>query len=895
MPRNIILVLIALFLLFLIAISCSGKTNPISSEKIRNLPGDTHPGPNSNYNPAKWSSATVPFWVLSGSINTQRQSARLDPVRSPLAIGDMFDADITQFLLKNPCADCVKISGVGLDSSGTQLIMKLQVKHPFENIAKRPDLHAFDVRAILQTGESIGYNRITSDLNGDGVAYQSEAIYPGGNYVTNADGFTTHFNTGRFSTNCHPFKRFFVNPSTGHFDPNNPSGHNVMKVGSPWETQEFHIDISKAPSYIEFDLIIDASYAQSATFATRSNPMYYLPAYNRKEAWSVETSIADNKLAGGDTQTFADIEVRVKDWQAGAIVNASYPDCQLSEIPYESNVKEVVIDIPGVNSTSFDSVVTPVSGAGSDSDPYVFLIRIHNDLAAAEGSYTGLAAVRDDLYLLQGPSGIPEGRGGFPEAKPDIRDYTAYAYFTIDVGEGVINPPPPPGDIEINGPTTVFVGETIQLTASTGITPADFEWSTDSTDIELVGSTTDETVQIKGISPSASLGSARVNVGLTGGEAAAGYFDLTCWSLEFDNPSTARSQYVNLDGGGQNGRTLTLQLSIVPSGMGEKQITWSFVDPDEPSQPSAVDESMEYETDTNGDDNRGAEDPGFGNNLTGTNPDTYVATTQSGSAQAPFIVSMFGGDNYIIKACPDGVSASLAVESPVITVWRWIDVPVYSMESSSGTDYYYQPYYAAASDLFADGYVHVNATVAQGGLPYNSGGASDGAVALDAPAFWPVTEVPIINYLLSNSNAIEGWHKVNMCGFRKFGNPAPAGVNPENVLGIAWSYWQNPEPDPFHFMYYNYFFVCTGRITDFFGSSDEAELHVFVHEFAHTMGLPHNNLEEGDTGHDPFYPNYKWTGGLGVMSATTSQPINNKFSRAELDFLRGAYDGPYFY
>ena len=890
--RLFIRLLIVALLIIAAIIGCSKKrSNPIFGD-IPN-PDQNQPSGDLIAGLSDHSSLNIPLWIYSGRVDMLRNTASITPIRSASQIGDMFDSDITQFLLKNPCTDCVKLSGVGLDSTGN-VVLDFKIKHPFDNISKRPDLHVFDVRAIFQSAATGSAMRITSDLNGDSNVEPSEYIRPSGNFIINADGSTTHFNTGQFTGNCHPYIRFFENPSTATFDPANPSGHNVMKVGDSWETQSFIIDTSIAPSTFQFNLVVDASYGQSAVFTTRSNPTYYLPAFNRKEAWSVEVTTVNNLLESGDMASYADLQIRVKDWQAGATVNASYPECSLGEIPYASDVKQVLIDIPGVNSVVMDTAATPSGGNGSNSNPYVFNIRVDNDLAATDGTYYGIVAVRDDLDTLEGPYGIPEGPGGFPEEEPDIRDYTAYVLFPIEVGNGG-TPPPPPEGIEISGSNLVFLGDSVELTAIPDEPGGTYVWSSTSPDIEFVGSVTEPTATVRGVSSCAVVDSAAVRVDYKATEDVYDTFDMTCWGVQFTTPTANYRQYINLDGGGSNGRTITIEVQVVPSGIGAKQINWSFIDPDEPSQEPAADEAGIYESDSTGNDNRGVEDAGFGSNLSGTNPDTYVSDTVSDIAQAPFTVSTFGGDNYIIKAYPSDVSSSLAVESPAITVWRWLDIPVYSMSSSSGSTYFYEPFYDDVNIIYAGGYIHINAIRSQGNLPYNSGGATDGVIPLDGDGFWPVTEVPAIGYLLNNSNAVEGWHKVNSCGFKNFGDPSPPAVNPLNVLGIAYSYWENPEPDPFHFMYYNYFFVCTDRVRVYFGSSDDAEMHVFAHELGHTLGLPHNNLEEGDHDHDPFYPGNKFEGGIGIMDALVSDPFVNKFTRAELDFFRGDYDGPYFY
>ncbi|MFH1515367.1 MAG: hypothetical protein ABIG42_07905, partial [bacterium] len=94
---------------------------------------------------------------FEGNLNLKTLEATLTPLRSSgRALEDSLVVDITTFLKISPCADCVKIGGVSLDSQGNP-VLKIGVSHPFPpgdknnepSPTNRLDLHVFSARGFV--------------------------------------------------------------------------------------------------------------------------------------------------------------------------------------------------------------------------------------------------------------------------------------------------------------------------------------------------------------------------------------------------------------------------------------------------------------------------------------------------------------------------------------------------------------------------------------------------------------------------------------------------------------------------------------------------------------------------------------------------------------------------
>lgn len=450
--------IVVFFSLFVVITGCSHSGNPITGE-IKQSDTQT-----SLVNRDQVSNATVltsqsdriSTWqgVLGAYrviINTETLEGEILPSRNSDAIGDVFDADLTQFLRVNPCHNCLQLGLMDIDGDNNVLV-QFKIRHPFRDVNARPDLHAFDVRGIALTSG----NKEFPDTQ---VTLPDNTIVPAKcnpNLLLNADGYTSHFDSlaenefyfitpKNYEGNINPFKRFAVDTSGGTFDPLIPKGYNVFKVGSNWLDAIYKFK-KPASGYIDFALVIEMAYGQSAVLANRKSPDYYLPWFNRKEPWKVDVNILSNSLVGGSPQSSATIRVNVCDWQAGLLADPAFPDSPLHTIPVKSDVKRITIEIPQVTN-SIQIKTIPDTGGGTASDPYRFDFTVKNNLGAPGGNYFGIVAARDDINGTPGPFGVPEGPSGFPVEGEDFLDYSTYQVFEIEIAglannDPIIDTPP---------------------------------------------------------------------------------------------------------------------------------------------------------------------------------------------------------------------------------------------------------------------------------------------------------------------------------------------------------------------------------------------------------------------------------------------------------------------
>lgn len=466
------LLITMIFLVMLPACSGNGE-NPISPDSPN--PQYQSAGSHDVFTPAEASDvlyshasrgnlAYKAFGIYQIIIDPVTLTGEIIPARNALAIGDTFDADLTQFLTVTPCANCLQIDGINL-LPDNQVQVGFAVKHPFADIIARPDLHGFDVRGIVIADGNYNFPLTIVMLSELDFASARANV----SLVANADGYTHHFDElaadpnyfdppRDYDANINPFKSYFIDGSTPAFDPHSPSGHNVMATGADWETQDYIFNIGIG-SPIAFAFVVDCAYGHSATYENRDTPYYFLPEYNRKEAWKVDVAIVTNDLQSGDTGSTAQLAIEVCDWQAGLDADPEYPNTDnLDGISAVSDVASVSVEMTNVS--AFVQSDTPNSGSGTAADPYLFNLTVTNTEGVAAGYYNGIVAIRDDLQGHQGPMGIPENPNGFPFEGPEIYDYSVYQIFTIRVhgSAPVVNSIAPPG--------TVFENDTVQLSAT---------------------------------------------------------------------------------------------------------------------------------------------------------------------------------------------------------------------------------------------------------------------------------------------------------------------------------------------------------------------------------------------------------------------------------------------
>jgi hypothetical protein len=424
----------------LVTASCSNSSNPVL------------PSSGTEIEPVAVSNAdsgliTNPYRGVFGAwmvrIDKDSLTAEIVPARNAQGIGLIVDADLQQFLTVSPCHDCIRITRITLAQDGN-LHIDLAMKHPFANGVARPDLHGFDVRAIF-IGAAYAWHVSEITLMRPGGI--EEAVEISDQFLLNADGYTSHYDEivsdpryfiggNGIIGNLNGFLRFFEDYSTATFDSHAPAGHNVMPTGSNIYSRTAVIDKTwyESPFGGYFYIVADVAYGQSAVFANRDNPQYYLPAFNRTEPWRVEYYLENNNLSDTDPTSTTDVVVQVFDWQQGATVDSSYPNpSNLSGIPVSSDVAEVKLFVSSMSDTPIIETA-PEGGTGSPTDPLEYRLTIANEkIYGGFSRHTGILAIRDQLYGQTGRVPIPVTPAGFPYETLDILDYALYQLITINV------------------------------------------------------------------------------------------------------------------------------------------------------------------------------------------------------------------------------------------------------------------------------------------------------------------------------------------------------------------------------------------------------------------------------------------------------------------------------
>jgi hypothetical protein len=434
----------SLILVFSILSSCSREISPVSPSGLNQInPDENSLSQSSNLDKYRISTRGV-FGTWKVIIDPGDLSVELTPARSASAIGNIFDADLSQFLTVSPCSNCLRITSVEFIER-SMIDLGIGMRHPFENIATRPDLHGFDVRLIFLFATTAGEFPGIPVMRPTGV--EENAFLPFLSLL-NADGFTSHYDElvtdDRYFIggtdvpgNLNPFLRFFEDEGTDPFDPAVPSGHNVMPVGSSPYARTARIMGPQGQIPLMFYLVADVAYGQSAIFSNRTNPQYYLPAFNRTEPWRVEYWLENNSLNSTNPASTADVVVQVFDWQQNATVDPNYPNlANPNGIPESSNVMRLELSVPDLMDNPV-IVTTPESGSGTPTDPLQYRIQIQNQKGMTQHAL-GLLAVRDELYGQASPHGrmpIPVSPSGFPYETLDILDYAIYQYIQINVPE----------------------------------------------------------------------------------------------------------------------------------------------------------------------------------------------------------------------------------------------------------------------------------------------------------------------------------------------------------------------------------------------------------------------------------------------------------------------------
>ncbi|MBU1023137.1 hypothetical protein KKB99_02525, partial [bacterium] len=380
-----------MFTFVLIFAGCSGgSSDPIAGVKT---PGSIDNIPIIDLSQAGGvTQATGLLGAYEITINPENMTAELVSKRMG-AIGDSYIVSGAAFFTILPCADCLRIVGVGLDADGNGWL-KFEISHPFApgnpglppSASNRNDLDVFDLAMVIHPS---GVTPQTFTKTGKS-AYSTSCV--------GAAGYTTELSNFLSVTAAMPY--FLCVDDSIDASPI-VSTWNKFAMGAT-TTFEAGFNLSGP---LSFDTYLTMGYGHSALKPDRLTPKYYNPEFNRKAAWKVEVTPPEgaNPPAMGntwndtDTTTPFDVEVTVFDWQYGATVSTEpdFGDAATNEIFAASDPASVSVEIPGMNSTLPQSI-TPVSGTGTPDDPLIYTVSFPNQNGLAVGEYIGLVKVTDE-------------------------------------------------------------------------------------------------------------------------------------------------------------------------------------------------------------------------------------------------------------------------------------------------------------------------------------------------------------------------------------------------------------------------------------------------------------------------------------------------------------------
>ncbi|MCG3152335.1 MAG: hypothetical protein GEEBNDBF_01629 [bacterium] len=376
-----------------------------------------------------------------------------DPSRFD-AVGDSLIVDVTEFFNRNPCGNCLRVDGLGINGAG-EVLLTVGVRHPFdipsalaEPEKRRFDLHVFDVAGVL-------------------LAAGTQEIVPGFNVdprvVVNPEGYTSQVNSialqyfPGLTAVAHPYKILSLDNEVGNYDPSQstgwvrldePRGHNVLPMGSTYRTTTYRLRLPGGTSQINFGYVLTASYGFSAqgkgtALGQRAQPRYFLPEFHRKEAWKIETSVVNNFLVDNNPASSCEVQVRVWDWQHAAATMADPFDPATSpkdQVTRSSKIDRIELQVPDLVNSLNPKTAADFSGTGLYNDPVTTTFFVVNANLAGLGVHWGLVTVVDELdasteepqWLLKRPTDA----NPFPNFSSEAPIYRTYRPFIVPLTNG---------------------------------------------------------------------------------------------------------------------------------------------------------------------------------------------------------------------------------------------------------------------------------------------------------------------------------------------------------------------------------------------------------------------------------------------------------------------------
>lgn len=482
----------------LVLASCQGgERNPATPSAPTAAPEI----PTSTIAPSSLHVAAGSLGVYTLDLDAAAGTAHLEPVqrRTASAIGDQYAPDITPFLEESPCKDCFEVRALSLEPTG-ELNVDFALKHPFPTTVARADLSVFDTRAIMIVpGTTVfpGSPKIHTDGNG----VPDLTVLGSFDTLINADGYTAHYDSKPsdpayfnppllIAGSVNPYRNFFTEDDPDPTVEGNPLANRRFSQSPNSDVQRFTFSMTPGGSTLRAIVVLEAQYGASAMKSiplgqpgSRSNPIYFLPAFNQLEAYRVAATV-DSFLLAGAPGSFAQVNLEVEDWQAGMTGSATYGDfAQPGQIPFTSDVASVIVEVPGVTNTPVSKTV-PDSGSGVFGDPYLYQVTFSNQAAAADGDYVGLISVVDDA----------DGAEARATLSGSLNSFITYLPFTVTIAPttGGNNPPTAVAGAT---PNPVASGATVNLTDNTSFDPDAgdsitlYEWDYDYSGVFVADST----------------------------------------------------------------------------------------------------------------------------------------------------------------------------------------------------------------------------------------------------------------------------------------------------------------------------------------------------------------------------------------------------------------------
>lgn len=413
--KNIFFLLISFLLFF---VGCSSGQSPVTLDAVEN-----------EELPVVETDQISPTGLFVSGLWTLHITDNLEVDLTSLReanVGETYTVNGGYFFESITCYDCLKITDIGLDADGN-ILLKFKIRHPYEkgdpsvpeSARNRMDLDVFDVQLVVRP----------TNLSPTNFQITDEKIYDG--ILINTDGYTKEISCLISDDTLIPYKICYESQN-----------YNRFEMGANWK--DFELIIGEP---MNFELYLTFSYGISARFRggpggqfpNRLDPDYYVPEFNRKDAWKVD--VIPPVWYEEDTTTEHVVTVYAHDWNHGIEVDPSFPDSNhKNQLKTSSDIETIAIEIPGMS----DSLAYPMSHNNKYDvwDPVGYNIPIANENGLEAGEYVGIVKVVDSRPPCE-PLIDPVtylDHTGFEKVRYDeyycITEYATYQTFRVLVLPG---------------------------------------------------------------------------------------------------------------------------------------------------------------------------------------------------------------------------------------------------------------------------------------------------------------------------------------------------------------------------------------------------------------------------------------------------------------------------